>query len=254
MKKNSKAFFTLSMVVFLLTFFLPFSKADAVGGFLERDRYPVIPSTGERSGSSPVSLQPQQPVSPQPGNDGQTGGEKPQNTYSPPIRTIGRSGGVYVPPASPSSPVSPPSNSSAPSQPPSVPAAPSWLTENEAKAYLLLNEFRINNGLPPVQIDYQLTVVARLKAQDMVDLDYFSHVSPTYGSINQMLKNAGISFTRAAENLSKAGNVNQAHLQLEYSTKGHRQIMLSPSYNYVGIGVLSLKKTPGIIMVQLFTD
>lgn len=119
---------------------------------------------------------------------------------------------------------------------------------------MLLNEFRIENNLDPLQADYELTRVARLKAQDMVDHDYFSHVSPTYGSISQMLRNEGISFSRAAENLSKAGNVSQAHVQLVYSTKGHRQIMLNPNYNNVGIGVKPLKKTPGIVMVQLFTD
>jgi uncharacterized protein YkwD len=128
------------------------------------------------------------------------------------------------------------------------------LTVDEAKAFALLNEFRTKNNLPPLQIHNGLVQVARLKAQDIIDHNYFSHVSPTYGSISQMLRNAGIPFTRAAENLSKAGNVYQAHIQLEYSTKGHRQIMLNPNYKNVGIGVLPLKKTPGIIMVQIFTD
>lgn len=259
MKKNSKAVCALALVVFLLAFLLPSSTAGAVGGFLARDRYPVAPSNGGRGGDSPVYPEPEEPVSPQPG-DGQEDNETPQNSYSPPNRTIGRrGGGFYVPPASPSNPSTPPSgdppvNPSEPSQPPAIPGAPSWLTADEAKAYMLLNEFRIENNLDPLQADYELTRVARLKAQDMVDHDYFSHVSPTYGSISQMLRNEGISFSRAAENLSKAGNVNQAHIQLVYSTKGHRQIMLNPNYNNVGIGVKPLKKTPGIVMVQLFTD
>jgi len=258
MKKNSKAVCALALVVFLLAFLLPSSTAGAVGGFLARDRYPVVPSNGGRGGEAPVYPEPEEPVSPQPG-DGQEDNERPQNSYSPPNRTIGRRGGFYVPPASPSNPSTPPPadppvNPPEPSQPPAIPGAPSWLTADEAKAYMLLNEFRIENNLDPLQADYELTRVARLKAQDMVDHDYFSHVSPTYGSISQMLRNEGISFSRAAENLSKAGNVNQAHIQLVYSTKGHRQIMLNPNYKNVGIGVKPLKKTPGIVMVQLFTD
>ena len=258
MEKNSKAVCALALVVFLLAFLLPSSTAGAVGGFLARDRYPVVPSNGGRGGEAPVYPEPEEPVSPQPG-DGQEDNERPQNSYSPPNRTIGRRGGFYVPPASPSNPSTPPPadppvNPSEPSQPPAIPGAPSWLTADEAKAYMLLNEFRIENNLDPLQANYELTRVARLKAQDMVDHDYFSHVSPTYGSISQMLRNEGISFSRAAENLSKAGNVNQAHVQLVYSTKGHRQIMLNPNYNNVGIGVKPLKKTPGIVMVQLFTD
>jgi len=252
LRKSKSRFALVFLTVFLLFFFFPLGKAEAAGVFLERERTPLVPATDGRFGSSPISPQPQQP--PQTGQDGQREEEKSSNSYSPPSRTFDRGAKVFIPPASPSNPVTQPSTPPPPVGTPSVPQAPSWLTENEAKAYLLLNEFRINNGLFPLLIDYQLTEIARMKARDMVELDYFSHVSPTYGSIGQMLKSAGISFNRAAENLSKAGNVNQAHLQLAYSTQGHRQIMLSSSYNYVGIGVVPLKKTPGIVMVQLFID
>jgi len=116
----------------------------------------------------------------------------------------------------------------------------------------LLNETRIKNGIPPLEAHRALTELARLKSQDMVDNNYFSHTSPTYGSAGTMVRNAGIRYSALAENLSKAGNVYQAHLQLEYSTKGHRQIMLNSNYNYVGIGVKNLTATPGINMVQIF--
>ena len=92
MKKNSKAVCALALVVFLLAFLLPSSTAGAVGGFLARDRYPVAPSDGGRGGESPVYPEPEEPVSPQPGN-GQKDNERPQNSYSPPNRTLGRQGG-----------------------------------------------------------------------------------------------------------------------------------------------------------------
>ena len=130
--------------------------------------------------------------------------------------------------------------------------APTGLTSQEARAFALLNEFRAENNLPPLKSHPELLEVARLKARDLVENNYFGHVSPTYGSIGQMLGHAGISFSSAAENLSKAGNIDQAHLQLVYSTEGHRQIMLGSNYDYVGIGILPLKNVPGIVMVQLF--
>lgn len=133
---------------------------------------------------------------------------------------------------------------------PPIPESPAGLTEEEAKAYRLLNEFRVKNGIPPVEIDMEIVRVARMKAQDMVDNDYFSHVSPTYGSVGQMLSSNGISYSRAGECLARAGTITKAHLLLEYSTKGHREIMLRPDYTKVGIGVV--KEKYSVTLVEIF--
>jgi len=93
-----------------------------------------------------------------------------------------------------------------------------------------------------------------MKARDMLDKNYFGHVSPTYGSLGKMLRDAGVTFSMAGENLSKASTVYRAHLQLEFSTQGHRQVMLNPGFNKVGIAVLPQGRTPGVLMVQIFTD
>lgn len=53
-------------------------------------------------------------------------------------------------------------------------------------------------------VDDELQNIARIKAQDMVDNNYFSHTSPTYGSPFDMMKNFGISYKTAGENI--AGN------------------------------------------------
>ncbi|MGI5876297.1 MAG: CAP domain-containing protein [Dethiobacteria bacterium] len=263
MKKN-KIVLLFTLIVFLSVFLLPVNSVGAVGGIIAREGFQVAPSTGDHKWSSPGTYKPVPPASSQPGTGQTADGALQINNYTPFDRTSRRGGGFYVPPATPSNPITQPSPSTPPpsspaNPPPSIqnpaaPEEPSWLTADELKALALLNEFRIKNGISPLQVDINLTRVARLKAQDIIDNNYFAHVSPTYGTIGQMLRNGGISFNKAGENLSKAGNVNQAHLQLEYSTQGHRENMLNSSYKYVGIGILKLQKTPGIIMVQLFTN
>ncbi|NLX92064.1 MAG: hypothetical protein GXZ07_10890 [Firmicutes bacterium] len=246
------------LLLFSLMFlFLPAAGAEAFRAGPDRGGFLVNPPSGEISPGQPnVPAEPADPGTPpsvptpsQPGSGGSRFSRTDRGYVPDP--TPGR--GTVVPSnpsvPEPDDPASPPSQET-----PDIPAPPSWLNANEAKAYTLLNETRIKHNLKPVNISYQLTEVARMKARDMIDNDYFDHTSPTYGSIGTMLRNAGVSFKMAAENLSKAGNINQCHLQLEYSTKGHRQIMLSPNYNNVGIGVLSLKNVPGILMVQIFTD
>lgn len=68
----------------------------------------------------------------------------------------------------------------------------------------LVNQERAKAGLPALQVDLELVKLARMKGQDMIDKNYFAHQSPTYGSPFDMMRNAGVKFTYAGENL--AGN------------------------------------------------
>ena len=58
----------------------------------------------------------------------------------------------------------------------------------------LVNAERSKAGLAPLKIDMELVRLARLKSQDMIDLNYFSHQSPTYGSPFDMMKATGITY------------------------------------------------------------
>ncbi len=216
---------------------------------------------GFSAGTDSAEQQPREETSPPaPGNPAPSDPALPQNgssgsdTYSP-NRGGFRSGFTPSAPA-PTPPPAPdptlPPSSPPPVETPAVPDAPSWMTANEAQAFKLLNEARIRNGVPPIEAHQLLSEQARLKAQDLADNNYFAHTSPTYGTPRNMVRQAGIPFSSLGENLSRAGNVQQAHVQLEYSNKGHRQIMLNPNYNYVGIGIVPWQTTPGIVMVQIF--
>lgn len=124
------------------------------------------------------------------------------------------------------------------------------LTADELETFNLINQQRINNGLPALKIDYEVQRVARIKAQDMVNNNYFAHNSPTYGTPFNMLKNFGISYNTAGENI--AGNSsNSAAVTAWMNSSGHRANILNNSYNYTGIGVVSSPKY-GKVYVQMF--
>jgi len=89
----------------------------------------------------------------------------------------------------------------------------------------------------PLTADPVLTTLARQKSQDMADLGYFGHFSPTYGSPFDMLNRAGVSYQRAGENLALAPTVEVAHASL-MNSEGHRRNILNPAYARVGIGVI----------------
>lgn len=126
----------------------------------------------------------------------------------------------------------------------------STLTSDELEVFNLINQQRANNGLPALKIDSEVQRVARIKAQDMVDNNYFSHNSPTYGTPFNMLKSFGVSYKSAGENI--AGNSsNSSAVTAWMNSSGHRANILNSSYNYTGIAVVNGSKY-GKIYVQMF--
>ena len=124
------------------------------------------------------------------------------------------------------------------------------MTNDEKEVFDLINKQRTQNGLSPLKENSELQRVARIKAQDMVNNNYFSHTSPTYGSPFDMMKSFKISYNTAGENI--AGNSsNSSAVTAWMNSPGHRANILNGSFNQTGIGVVSGSKY-GKIYVQMF--
>lgn len=124
------------------------------------------------------------------------------------------------------------------------------LTVDEQEVFNLINIQRKNNGLTELKIDNEVQNVARIKAKDMVNNNYFSHTSPTYGSPFDMLKRFKVAYNTAGENI--AGNSSNSEAVTAWmNSPGHKANILNGNFNYTGIGVVSGSKY-GKIYVQLF--
>lgn len=123
-----------------------------------------------------------------------------------------------------------------PPKTPTTQANSTSLSSMEQQMVTLVNQARAQNNLPALQVDMQVTNVARVKAQDMIDNNYFSHNSPKYGSPFDMMKSFGVNFVKAGENIAGNQNVQAAHNAL-MNSPGHRQNILSPDYTHIGIGI-----------------
>ncbi len=127
---------------------------------------------------------------------------------------------------------------------------PSGVSQEEQQLLELINAERSKAGIAPLAFDMELMKVARLKAKDMVDNNYFSHQSPTYGSPFDMMKQFGVSFKTAGENL--AGNQTlEGAVKAWMNSEGHRKNILNGNFNYTGIGIVP-SPTYGKILVQQF--
>ncbi|HOM03499.1 MAG TPA: CAP domain-containing protein [Acetivibrio sp.] len=132
-----------------------------------------------------------------------------------------------------------------------APATPvTGLNADEQLTLELINKERAKAGLEPLKIDAELQKVARLKAKDMVEKNYFSHQSPTYGSPFDMMRQFNISFRTAGENIAGNRTVEGA-VQAWMNSEGHRKNILNANFNYTGIGVVESPQY-GKMFVQMF--
>lgn len=109
----------------------------------------------------------------------------------------------------------------------------------EKEVIRLVNEIRLENGLNPLTYDWELGRVARYKSQDMRDNRYFSHTSPVYGYPFQMIRNFGISFRSAGENIARGYATPQAVVNGWMNSSGHRANILSSGYTKIGVGYVA---------------
>lgn len=131
-----------------------------------------------------------------------------------------------------------------------TPAPVSGLSAQEQQMVDLVNQERAKAGLAPLKVDLTLVRLARLKSQDMIDKNYFDHNSPTYGSPFDMMRNAGITYRYAGENLAGNQSVEAAHNAL-MNSPGHRANILKPEYTDIGIGIVQ-GGPYGLMITQMF--
>lgn len=101
----------------------------------------------------------------------------------------------------------------------------------------LVNVERSKRGLSELSFNTQLSNVATLKSQDMINKNYFSHISPTYGSPFDMMKQFNISYKTAGENIAKGQETPEAVVNAWMNSKGHRENILNANFTDIGVGV-----------------
>ena len=106
----------------------------------------------------------------------------------------------------------------------------------ERQVVNLCNQYRQQNGLSALTMNWQLERMARIKSQDMRDNHYFSHTSPTYGSPFNMMKSFGITFSAAGENIAAGQPDPQSVVQSWMNSPGHRANILNANFTQIGVG------------------
>jgi len=110
------------------------------------------------------------------------------------------------------------------------------LNQFEQEVVELTNQERANHGLAPLQIDEELSQVAREKSRDMAANNYFSHNSPVHGSPFDMMQSYGIDYRTAGENIAKGQRTPAEVVDAWMNSEGHRANILNENYTHIGVG------------------
>lgn len=107
----------------------------------------------------------------------------------------------------------------------------------EARMLELVNRERVAAGLKPLAADPELMEVARRHSADMFVRGYFAHDTPEGRDPFERMREAGVSFGTAGENLALAPTVQVAHTGL-MNSPGHRANILHKDFGRLGIGIM----------------
>ena len=201
---------------------------------------PNVPSKPESTPNNPSTTPQQKPES----TPSTTPQQKPESTPSTPSTTP-----QQKPESTPSTPSTTPQQKpeSTPSTPSTTPeqkpeSTPEQKPSTDFSSYQqqvldLVNAERTKRGISALTLDSNLSSVATKKSQDMVNKNYFDHTSPTYGSPFDMMKQFGISYRTAGENIAKGQKTPQEVVTAWMNSEGHRKNILNPNFTNLGVGI-----------------
>ncbi len=116
------------------------------------------------------------------------------------------------------------------------------LSEYEGAVLNLINTVRVSNGLAALQPNQSLIDIARTRSNDMLQRGYFSHYSPEGKNVFNIMKECGITFKAAGENLahSKPASIGspEAFLNAWMNSPSHAANILRSQYGIIGVGMV----------------
>lgn len=122
----------------------------------------------------------------------------------------------------------------------------------EAQMLELVNQERAKAGLAPLAPDPEATEVARRHSIDMFGRGYFSHNTPEGKTPFDRMREGGVRFVTAGENLALAPTLPLAHNGL-MNSPGHRANILRPQFGRVAIGIMDGGRR-GLMVTQNFRN
>ncbi|WP_059351872.1 cell wall-binding repeat-containing protein [Bacillus coahuilensis] len=101
----------------------------------------------------------------------------------------------------------------------------------------ITNAFRVAQGFQPLKDSEKATSSSRKHSEDMATQDYFSHTNLDGKSPFDRMREEGISYRSAGENIAQGQRTPSDVVEAWMRSSGHRNNILNGTYTYLGNGV-----------------
>lgn len=110
--------------------------------------------------------------------------------------------------------------------------------DSEEQAFLvLINDYRRQNGLGPLQVSATMTNAAKWLSNDMGQKNYFSHTDSLGRDPYKRMADFGYAYSVAkGENIAAGNSTAAATFEQWRNSPGHNQAMLTGAFTAIGIG------------------
>ncbi len=118
------------------------------------------------------------------------------------------------------------------------------------------NKQRINHNTSPLQEDFGLNEIARIKLNKMFEEQYFAHISPGGVGVSDIADSVGYEYLLIGDNLARGDYKDDLDVVIAWmDSPGHRKNILENRYEKIGIAVRKdyYKDREEWIAVQVFS-
>ncbi|MEB3360167.1 MAG: CAP domain-containing protein [Synechococcales bacterium] len=109
----------------------------------------------------------------------------------------------------------------------------------------LTNQFRAENGVPPLALNTLLNSAAQNHSQNMAQQDFFSHTGADGSSLANRVTAVGYEYQSVGENIAAGQSIPQSVVEAWINSPGHRANLLNSNYTEIGIGYEFLANDTG---------
>ncbi|MDM7460138.1 MAG: CAP domain-containing protein [bacterium] len=129
------------------------------------------------------------------------------------------------------------------------------LRQLEQRVHRLINAQRQRAKLPPLAWREDIARCARDHSRNMAQRDFFDHVDPRLGDVDQRLNRFRIEWRVCGENifmLRGYSNPAQVAVQGWMDSPGHRANILEQQFTHAGVGIFYRKRDQMFYLTQIF--
>lgn len=120
----------------------------------------------------------------------------------------------------------------------------------------MINSIRVDNGLSAIAADGSLNAVAEIRSQDLINRNYFSHYTPEGTNVFNVMRDNGVSYRYAGENLAQSAPASigtpEAFINAWVNSPTHLSNMLRAQYTKIGVSMVEIDSRR--VVTTVFTN